>query len=193
MKSNWLVDTKLLVRRIFLMMVVMAYGVSYAHEMTDAYPVPENAAKTHFMLGIIGYNYTDQFIDGFSVAGHSGGDIRLSSPTTGGSGTVCCFLLSKQTKWPMQVRVRWQSGGCRVRYKNPKFGHNQNYYKEAMVPVERGTSEHPSDIGVHFYKDGTVRIKLSDGWEPPLLKLQEDRSKEVDFPDCKQGDEVQYP
>lgn len=156
-------------------------------------PMPENEEKTHYMLGILGYNYTDEHIAAFSIDGQGGGHVRVSSPTTGGSGIVCCVLFSKKPKWPIQVLVRWQSGGCRVYPKNRKYGHNQYYYKETMVNVEPGTSAHPSDIAVHFYKDDSVRVRLVDDLEPPLLKLPKDRAVDRDFPECKTGDSMEYP
>lgn len=162
------------------------------HEIQSEYPVPENEAKTHYMLGIIGYNYTDDPIASFSIDGADGGHVRLSSPTSGGSGTSCCVLLSKNPVWPMQVQVRWQVGGCRVYEENRKFGHNQYYFKELIVTVERGTNAHPSDMAVHFFKNGSVRVRLSDGWDPPIVKLEKNRAIEKIFSECKPGESAQY-
>lgn len=171
---------------------ILATTGPLAYAQYPGYKVPENPAGTHYMLGIIGYNYTDKYISGFSINGQGGGYVRLSSPTTGGSATVCCALLSKNPTWPMRVLIRWADGGCREYEKNRAYGHNRHYYRERMVEVERGTATQPADMAVHFFKDGSVRVMLSDGWEPPLLKLSEDRAKEVDFPECKPGEVEQY-
>jgi len=154
--------------------------------------VPQNEAKTHYMLGIIGYNYTNRTIDGFSIDGHGGGDVRVSSPTSGGGGTMCCILLSKKPTWPIQVLVRWQSGGCRVYDKKRPSGRNYYSYKELKVNVEKGTSAYPSDIGVHFYPDGSVRVRLSEGSGTPLLKLPKSRLIDDYLPECKPGYPVEY-
>lgn len=162
------------------------------NEIQSEFPVPENEAKTHYMLGIIAYNYTDDPIAAFSIDGADGGHVRLSSPTSGGSGTSCCVLLSKNPVWPMQVLVRWQVGGCRVYDEDRRSGHSQYYYKELITTVERGNRTHPSDIAVHFFKDGSVRVTLSDGWDPPLVKLQKNRAIEKKFSECKPGETAQY-
>jgi hypothetical protein len=154
--------------------------------------VAQNEAKTHYMLGIIGYNYTNRTIDGFSIDGQGGGDVRVSSPESGGGGTVCCILFSKKPKWPIQVLVRWQSGGCRVYDKKRPSGRNYYSYKEIKVNVEKGPSAYPSEIGVHFYLDGSVRVRLSDGSEDPLLKLPKSRLIDDYLPECKPGYSVEY-
>lgn len=60
-------------------------------------------------LALVGYNYTDRYIDTFSVDGQGGSNLFVSSPTSGGGGSVCCA-----TYWPglkdYKVKVRWQSG-----------------------------------------------------------------------------------
>lgn len=167
-------------------------GMSASFAEKKLYSVPENDAGTHYMLGIIGYNYTDNLISGFSVNGQSGGDIGLSSPTAGGGSTACCVLLSKKSKWPMHVLVRWQEGGCRMYDKNRRYGHNQYYYRETEVSVERGSKENPSDMAVHFFTDGSVRVILSDGWDLPLIKLNENRAIEKKLPECKIGETMQF-
>lgn len=165
-------------------------GKAIAHQ--SEVDVAENKTKDHYMLGILGYNYTDEEIDQFSVDGHGGGNIHVSSPTSGGGGTVCCVMLSKNPKWPIKVNVRWQSGGCSVFVKNHKYSHTQYYFKDEIINVEQGTNLHPTDIAVHFYKDGTVRAILVDGVKSPLLILPEKRALNRQFPECKVGEPVDY-
>lgn len=141
------------------------------------------------MLGIIGYNYTDRYIDNFTIDGQGGGYIRLSSPTSGGSSTVCCVLLSKKPTWPMRVRVRWSVGGCREYEKYRRYGHIHNFYKETEVEVDHELKVLPSDIAAHFFADGSVKVRLSDGWEPPLVKLSKDRPDKENYPECEVGQE----
>jgi hypothetical protein len=40
-------------------------------------------------LEINGFNYTDLYIDSFEVNGQGGGNLFVSSPTSGGGGGVC--------------------------------------------------------------------------------------------------------
>lgn len=63
-------------------------------------------------LDLIGYNYTDRHISDYDVDGQGGGDVRLSSPTSGGGGIVCCVRLATGEEDPIIVRVRWQVDGC---------------------------------------------------------------------------------
>jgi hypothetical protein len=174
----------------FFVISIMSLQVVFAQQADTSRA--ENEAKTHYLLGIVGYNYTNRVIDGFSVDGAGGGHVRVSSPTNGGSGTVCCVLFSKQPKWPIQVLIRWQHGGCRVYDEDRTFGHNRYYYKEKKVNLERGTSKHPTEFAVHFYPDGSVRARLSDSYDDPLLKLPESRALKNNFPECKDGDPVEY-
>jgi hypothetical protein len=176
----------------FLGLLVLIFLIKPAYAGQAENLVPQDEAKTHYMLGIIGYNYTNRNIDGFSIDGHGGGDVRVSSPTSGGGGTMCCVLFSKKPKWPIQVLVRWQSGGCRVYDKNRPAGRNYYTYKERNVNVEKGTSAYPSEIGVHFYLDGSVRVRLSDGSEDLLLKLPKSRLIDDYLPECKPGYPVDY-
>ena len=173
-----------------MLVSIILINPAYAGQPEDL--VPQNEAKTHYMLGIIGYNYTNRIIDGFSIDGQGGGHISVSSPESGGGGTVCCVLFSKKPEWPIQVLVRWQSGGCRVYDKKRPSGRNYYSYKEIKVNVEKGPGAYPPEIGVHFYLDGSVRVRLSDGSEDPLLKLPKSRLIDDYLPECKLGYPVEY-
>lgn len=181
---------KQVIWKILILLMVAISLLSGAHARKSETPVSENEEKT-YMLGIIGYNYTDSYIATFSIEGQGGGFVRLSSPTSGGSGVVCCVLFSKKPEWPIQVHIRWQSGGCRVYAKNRQYGHDRFYYKESIVNVEKGSSSHPSHIAVHFYKDDSVRVRLMDDLESPLVLLPKDRAVERDFPECKPGEPIE--
>jgi len=181
-----------LIKYRFLTSLTLIFVINAAYAVQQEDLVPQNEAKTHYMLGIIGFNYTNRTIADFSIDGQGGGDVGVSSPTSGGGGTVCCVLFSKSPKWPIQVLVRWQSGGCRVYDKDRLGGHNRYTYKEVKVNVEKGTSAYPTDIGVHFYRDDSVRVRLSEGSGAPLLKLPESRLIDDYLPECKPGDPVGY-
>ena len=43
----------------------------------------EPDAKEPYMLTLFGYNYTDRAVAFFSVNGQGGGDVNLSTPTSG--------------------------------------------------------------------------------------------------------------
>ena len=173
-------------RNIFLLGFLM-FILNPVFAQEPEFMPPENEQKTHYLLGIIGYNYTDRAIDRFSVNGQSGGDIGVSSPTSGGGGTVCCVLFPKTHKWPVQVLVRWQSGGCRVWDKGRKSGHNRYFYKEKIVNLENGTKTYPFYLEAHFFKNDEVRVRIVNDSEPPLLQLPEERAVDEYFSECRAG------
>lgn len=61
-----------------------------------------------YMLGVAGYNYTNRAIADFSVNCAWGGNVFLSTPTSGGGGTVCCLFMGRDTKTPFLVTVKYQ-------------------------------------------------------------------------------------
>jgi hypothetical protein len=62
-------------------------------------------------LALTGYNYTDKSIDGFTVDGLGGGNLRVSGESNGGGGDVCClsYLVGAKAR---TVKVRWQKSAC---------------------------------------------------------------------------------
>lgn len=172
---------KKLVLVISLSALVLDTSLAHQKEME----MPQNEAKMHYLFGIFGFNYTDQNIAAFSINGQDGGGIDVSSPAAGGGKTACCVFFSKKSEWPVRVHIRWQSGGCEVFSKDHKHDHYKYYYKEKIVDVEKGMNVHPSDIAVHFFKDGSVRVILVDDLEFPLLRLPEERVVKWNFPECE--------
>ncbi len=134
-------------------------------------------------LSLAGYNYTNRYIDSFSVDGQGGGNIYVSSPTSGGGGTVCC--VSYFPRAPQQtVRVRWTSGGCYFSEKSSLSDEMvetlHSFYKEEDVPVEVLAKDNAQHMEVHFYLDGTIKAAITAGISPPRMMLdkrREDRSR----------------
>lgn len=63
-------------------------------------------------LAIEGYNYTNRYIASFTVTdengnGAWGGNVFLSSPTSGGGGGTCCVMLDPNMSKPVQLFVAW--------------------------------------------------------------------------------------
>jgi len=82
----------------------------------------KNTPKTPMTLDLIGYNYTNHHIEDYEVDNHNGGIVRVSSPTSGGSGSVCCINLSPGESGAIFVQVRWQVDGCSYTEKDPITG-----------------------------------------------------------------------
>lgn len=140
-------------------------------------------------LALVGYNYTDKDIDSYSVNGVGGGDIRLSTKTSGGGGIVCCVDYSS-IKYPNKtVRVRWQVDGCIYILKNQITGATQKVrhlsYKEALAPVADLSNGKARYIETHLYRDGTVRVLLTREISSPLVRLDGNRPDQSSFPRCE--------
>lgn len=143
-------------------------------------------------LLIQGYNYTDDYIDSFTVNGQGGGNVRPSGPYTGGGGGVCCVSYSPGTPLPIKLKIRWVGGYC-IEYETSKYGKTNAYrkgiWREAVALAEDISSGKPRTLEVHFYADGHLEAAISDGNSPARLKLQVDDKGERpgvqhNYPNC---------
>jgi len=123
-------------------------------------------------LGITGYNYTDRYIDSFEVDGQGGGNVFLSTATTGGGKTSCCIVFNPAVRLPVKMNVRWT------------FGYKRDTTGAVVVPDERHETtavlegpipDEPRLLEVHFMPDRTVRLRITQDYSPPMLVI--DRRK----------------
>lgn len=135
----------------------------------------------------MGYNYTDRYIDSFSVDGQGGGNIQLSSPTSGGSGIVCCVIYHPATT-AKTVRVRWQSDACYFSEQSSlsknKFDSLHPFFKEQDVPVEVLGTTSAHYLEVHFYPDGVIKAAITAQISVPRLSLEKQRAGRTLYPRC---------
>jgi Protein of unknown function (DUF3304) len=108
-------------------------------------------------LAINGFNYTDMYIPAFEVNGQGGGNIFVSTPTSGGGGTVCCLTWRPGTKLPKPIKVLWS--------RDRKRWCQKTVMLNGPVPAK------PTAIGVHFMPDGDIQLELTEGEADPKLKL----------------------
>lgn len=162
-------------------------AVCYAHLFEASGERKES--DNHLLLGLVAYNYTDRHISEYSVDGASGGYVRLSSPTGGGSGTACCVKIQRNYRDRMTVRVRWQVDGCTYLIKDSRTGKADKarylYYKEAEVEVLRKDDGNPEYIETHFYPDGSVKVQLTENMSLPFFVLDRKRQDKSLFPRCR--------
>jgi hypothetical protein len=148
-------------------------------------------AEVTMALDLIGYNYTNHHIEDYYIDSQNGGIVRVSSPTSGGSGSVCCIELSARKSDVIIVRVRWQVDGCSYSEKDPITGNSEELhrylYKEEYVEVARPVGIKPNHLETHFYPDGSVRVQITEEISLPRLRLSEDRVEKLKFPRCKNG------
>ncbi|MFC0131972.1 hypothetical protein CR105_16245 [Massilia eurypsychrophila] len=144
-------------------------------------------AGTRLSLALVGYNYTSRYIDTFSVNGQGGGNLYVSSPTSGGGGAVCC--VSYVQGRPMgEVTIRWQSGGCTFRAPGPMADGRthlaHSFFREIRVKVDPRLPDDPQEFEVHFYPDGHVEAAITDGSSSPRLVYSKGREDRSEFPRC---------
>jgi hypothetical protein len=146
-------------------------------------------SKDYVSLDLLAYNYTNQHIADYQVNGESGGIVRVSTPTSGGSGSVCCISLPLGKYETILIDVRWQVGGCVYVEKNPINGNAVKnihyYYKQAELTIPNPHAVDPKHLETHFYPDGSVQVRITDEMSFPRLSLREDRLKNIEFPRCK--------
>lgn len=143
-------------------------------------------------LAIVGYNYTNRSIGSLSIDGQGGGNIHVSSPTSGGGGIVCCALYHPDAKIT-KVRVRWQSDGCYFsrQYSMSKQMHDVLYrfYKEQDAPLEVLAASDPQYMEVHFYPDGSIKAAITSELSLPRLSLDQRRQEQNPYPRCPNDQE----
>ena len=138
------------------------------------------AAPPSQSLLLQGYNYTDHYIDSFTVNGQGGGNIFESSPTSGGGGSVCCVSWHPGSKLPVKIRVRWVQSYCLYQEKSPyTFGERfhemrRSIWKEQDAWIDEAVIDNPRALEVHFYRDGRIQAAVTHGDSPPRLILQRD-------------------
>jgi hypothetical protein len=152
--------------------------------VSEGYPVYQEPRR--MSLSLAGYNYTNRYINEFSVDGQGGGNLYVSSLTGGGGGTTCCAKFWPGVKY--KVKVRWQSGACYFRVRasdsNDVYNRLHSYYKEAEVAVDDRAGERARYMEVHFYPDGSVQLAATEQPSAPRLALEKDREDKTRHPRC---------
>ena len=148
-------------------------------------PIPP--LGTRVSLTITGYNYTDRYIDQFTVNGNGGGNLFVSGPTSGGGGSECCKdYITGVDNWILPVR--WQVGGCTYNTSKQKDGSERydlyHYFKEVEVKVDPKIAARPAYLEVHFYPDEHVELAVTEHSSPPRLKLSKDREVKSSYKQC---------
>ncbi len=135
-------------------------------------------------LAILGYNYTNRGIDSFSIDGQGGGNISVSSPTSGGSGIVCCSSY-RPGESAKTVRIRWQSGACyfskQSSLSKQMYDKLHWFYKEQDAPVKVLASSNVKYMEVHFYPDGLIEAALTAEISSPRLSLDGQRKEPIPY------------
>jgi hypothetical protein len=152
-----------------LLKLTLCAGVSLM-----AFASLESCAKEPFDLELVGYDYTDRAILDFSVNGASGGNVFLSTKTSGGGKYACCVRLDRSTKTPFWVDVEYTREAL-VAYPSDQVARPADKAPiKAHVEVKGPMPERPEYLEIHFYPDGHIEGALSgeDGPSAPRLRLE---------------------
>lgn len=129
------------------------------------------------MLSITGYNYTNRYIDGFSVDGQGGGNVLISEDDAGGGGTVCCILLRPDQELPVKMHVEW-TYGVEGDLRTGKIFRQPETHR-ADVDLKGPIPKDPTVFAVHFYPDHTVQVEVAADYPKPRLKRSDLQPKSV--------------
>lgn len=109
-------------------------------------------------LPISGFNYTDLPISSFEVNSIAGGNLRVSSETSGG-GAMCC--VRRPTYAPLTYIVAWTRGP-----ETPKSRWCR------MEVIHKGPlPKNPKYFVVHFYQDGHIEVDVTEERSEARVKL----------------------
>ena len=146
-------------------------------------------------LLIQGYNYTDDYINSFTVDGQGGGNLYVSGPTSGGGGSVCCASFSRGMPLPIRLKIRWVGAYCMWKEPNP-YPFGQRFYNKRMslwqeaealaIDLSQGK---PRALEVHIFPDGHVEAAITPGYSPPRMVLPRTEKYQrpgmpKTYPDC---------
>jgi Protein of unknown function (DUF3304) len=104
-----------------------------------------------------GYNYTDLYIDGFEIDGSGGGNLEVSSPTSGGGGHTCCAIVTPGLPVGTTFNIKWTR--------------DRKRWCQQDVPLNTPVPKDPRYFEVHFYPDGKIEIEVTQRASKPRLKL----------------------
>lgn len=114
----------------------------------DLYTGPYRTPKNLKGLTIHGYNYTDTYIDSFTVNGVGGGNLEVSEGINGGGVGTCCASVLADIPLPLTVEIAWNR-------EREKPTCKQTVLLSGPVP------EDANDFEVHFYLDGTIQVAIT--------------------------------
>lgn len=145
-----------------LLISVLALGMTACTER------PQEKPK---MLGLTGYNYTDRYIDGFSVNGQGGGNVLLSDDSAGGGKTACCIAWRPGTLLPVTMHVTWTYGERWNHVAGLKLADAESH--NAEVELKGPIPAQPTLLVAHFYPDNTVQLEVAEDYPRPRLSRTE--------------------
>lgn len=155
-------------------------------------PPTERLSVAADSLLIQGYNYTNDYINSFTVDGQGGGNLYVSGPTSGGGGSVCCVSYPRGTPLPIKLKIRWVGSYC-MEYETSQFGRTSSYplgiWREAEALAVDLSEGKPRALEVHIFPDGHAEAAITRGYSRPRMILPDDHrglrpGVKHTYPDC---------
>jgi len=173
---------------IFFLILILFLSIPQGNAQQFDKETTRDGDAKRWDVDIVGFNYTNRIIDSFSVNGEGGGNVFLSSLTSGGGKSVCCITISQLNSDIFKLRVRWQVNGCvyltRSKISGEVFENVFPYYKQVDVALSRPQKIRPQHLEVHFYPDGAVKAALTESLSLPRISLSDQRPRVSNFPRC---------
>lgn len=142
---------------------------------------------TEVSLTFTGYNYTDRYIDDFSVNSISGGNLFVSNSINGGGGSTCCIgYITGVKKW--KIPIRFHIGSCTYDTQHDLtgklFSRTHNFYKSVEVTVDPNIPARPYFFEVHIYPDNHIEAVVTESTSPARLSLSRNREDKSPYKQC---------
>ena len=142
----------------------------------------------HVTLALTGFNYTNRYIDRFTVGAQDGGNLFVSGPDGGGGGIVCCVpYIVGASAW--KTKIRWSADACtynnRIDEDGKEFFEIYHYFREVVVQIDKNIPKNPRYLEAHFYPDGHVEAVITSNGSQPRLILRKDRENNSPYRHCK--------
>jgi hypothetical protein len=162
---------RMTVRMVLLGMLLMMLGACQAQGVKSEAKAKAPAPGQTVMLSLVGYNYTDHYIDNYDVNGVWGGNLFISNATSGGSKYTCCVRWIVGRTLPVKVHIRWESSECLFteNVEGEDFKSAKSFYSEADVWLKGPIPADPQYFETHFYPDGHIEVAVTNSISPPRL------------------------
>ena len=172
---------------VFLLFVIAFLSPLAIGKERPPTPGERKASGTLVPLTLIGYNYTNRYIDQFSVDGEGGGNLAVSGPHGGEGGSACCVnYVMGADAW--KAIIRWQSDACifneGVFSNGVKHHEIHSFFREVEVQIDPHVPDHPRYLEIHIYPDGHAEAAITEHSSPTRLQLKKEREDKSVFKRC---------
>ncbi|MFA5985008.1 MAG: DUF3304 domain-containing protein [Methylococcaceae bacterium] len=124
-------------------------------------------------MNVIGHNYTDRPIFSFTIGDTGGGNVEVTDSKGWGGGMTCCLNLERGQK---DVKVEWEPSFTKAQFDKLPPEQQENIpieKREKTVSIPENLDLMTSYVGVHFLKNGNVKLNFTTNSTPDPLPENE--------------------